>query len=67
MGQGYGKAYNSIIRSGISANAKVVYGVLTGYTDKDRVCYPTRKTLIRDCAFSEESFVPMLLHWNLCR
>lgn len=56
MGQGYGKTYNSIARSGLSANAKVVYMVLAGYADKNRVCYPTRKTLIRDCAFSEESF-----------
>ena len=56
MGQGYGKTYNSIARSELSANAKVVYMVLAGYADKNRVCYPTRKTLVRDCGFCEESF-----------
>lgn len=56
MGQGYGKTYNSIARSGLSVNAKVVYMVLAGYADKNRACYPTRKTLICDCGFCEESF-----------
>lgn len=56
MGQGYGKTYNCIARSGLSANAKVVYMVLAGYADKNRVCYPSRKTLIQDCGFGEARF-----------
>lgn len=56
MEQGYGKTYNNIVRSNLSANAKVVYAVLAGYADKNRVCYPSRKTLVMDCGFCEESF-----------
>lgn len=30
--------------------------VLAGYADKNRVCYPTRKTLLKDCGFGEARF-----------
>lgn len=56
MGQGYGKTYNSIARSGLSANAKVVYMVLAGYADKNRICYPSREKLLKDCRFGEARF-----------